>query len=109
MIISKRVQVLIVSLAVFLTLLGFWIFWGPKQKPVIAPTPAVTESNQSKDSGKTVEVEAALPETTGDIDSILVSVEGQLIQEESFYEEEAGDIIEQTDLDDFDQSLDENE
>src|SRR4030043_645499 len=108
---KKLIAVLIVVLAIAGLALGYFAFFKTKSYTAVPVVPSA-----SKESGAAQKQETSAPlelgESTGDVDEISSGIISQLqAEEKKFFEEdsEADVIIDQSALNDFGQSYDENE
>lgn len=108
---KKLIAVLIVALAIAGLAVGYFAFVKPKTDTAVPTTPgALKETGVAQKQETTAPVE--LGESTGDVDEISSGIVSQLQAEENKFsaeDSEANVIIDQSALDNFGQSYNENE
>ncbi len=107
---KKLIAVLIILLAIAGLVLGYFAFVKPKSDttPVVPSAPKETSATQKSETTASIE----LGESTGDVDEISSGIVSQLQTEEAKFsaeDDEADVIIDQSALNDFGQSYNENE
>ncbi len=107
---KKLIAVLIVLIAIAGMAVGYFAFVKPKSDtaPVVPSAPRETGVTQKQETTAPVE----LGESTGDVDEISSGIISQLQAEENKFSAEDGEadiIIDQSALNDFGQSYNENE
>lgn len=108
---KKLIAIFIVFLAIAGMALGYFAFVKPKSDTAIPAVPSVPrETGVTQKQETTAPVE--LGESTGDVDEISNGIISQLQTEEAKFSAEDGEasvIIDQSALNDFGQSYNENE
>ncbi len=108
---KKLVAVLVVLIAVAGLALGYFAFVKPKSGTAVPAVPGAPKETGVVQKQETT-ASAELGESTGDIDAISSGIINQLQAEENKFsaeDGEAGVIIDQSTLNDFGQSYNENE